>query len=154
APVGPVARARELVGGDGLVGDADVVRHATGAVELAGRDGGRDRGDGERPVAQRAPRDGGDDARVDAPGKGDDRAAEGPAAPLQFLKEGHARTSCAAARARAHTVFTGSPLIRAARSQSACSGARLTTRPPSRPTLIRTGSPPTSTVQLSRSSSI
>ena len=54
-------------------------------------------------------------------------------------------------RACAHTTFTGSPLMRAARSQSACSGARLTTLPSSFPTFIRTGSPPTSTVKLSRS---
>ena len=44
--------------------------------------------------------------------------------------------------------------MRAARSQSACSGARLTTLPSSRPTFTRTGSPPTSTVRLERSSSI
>ena len=61
---------------------------------------------------------------------------------------------CAAASACAHTVFTGAPLRRAARSQSACSGARLTTCPSSRPTFTRTGSPATSTVRLSRSSSM
>ena len=44
-------------------------------------------------------------------------------------------------RACAHTTFTGSPLMRAARSQSACSGARLTILPSSLPTLITDGLP-------------
>ena len=95
--------------------------------------------------------DRGDDGRVDAAGERDDDAAElGDAASSRRVT----RTSCAAASACAQTTFTGAPLMRAARSQSACSGARFTTRPSSLPTFTRTGSPPTSTVKLSRSSSI
>ena len=120
------------------------------------------------PRAERAGRDGGHQRRVDAAGEGDDRLPrpasarlESAAAPQRSgrdrgrralgrprLGSPAQRAPCAAASARAQTVFTGAPVMRAARSQSACSGARLTTRPSSRPSLTRTGSPATSTVRL------
>ena len=54
----------------------------------------------------------------------------------------------------AHTALTARPRARARpRAKSSCSGATLTTSPSSRPSFTRTGSPPTSTVRLSRSSS-
>src|SRR4051794_16068031 len=152
-----VAVARELVGGDDLVSDPDRAGHAAGAVELAGRDGGRDRGDGERPLAEGARGDGGDQGRVHAARERHDRVPEVAHAALQLGEEGPAHwtaSSCAAASARAQIALTGAPTMRAARSQSPCSGARLTTCPSRRPTLTRTGSPATSTVRLSRSSSI
>ena len=74
-------------------------------------------------VAERAVGDRGDDARVDAAGERDDRAAE-------RSDRGSSIIARAPPRGRwAQTTLTGSPLMRAARSQSACSGARLTTLP-------------------------
>ena len=94
-----------------------------------GGDGGRDGGDGERLVAERAVGERGDDARVDAAGERDDGAAE-PAMRLDPRASITApRAPPRSRRVRAHTTFTGSPMMRAARSQSACSGARLTILP-------------------------
>src|SRR4051812_47225651 len=146
APVRPIPGASELVRRDRLVTDADVCRDLACAFELPGRDARRHRGDGERLAAEGVMREGGDDRRVDATGERDHGGVERRDASDEVTRQLHAGTSCAAARARAHTVLTGSPRMRAARSQSACSGARLTILPSSFPTFTRTGSPPISTV--------
>ena len=104
---------------------------------------GRDRGDGEGAVAERAVRDRRDDRRVDAAGERDDGGAEPAIARLK-----RRAYACASAHRSCPHDLDGVPVMRAARSQSACSGARLTTLPSSLPTLMRTGSPATSTVRM------
>ena len=97
---------------------------APGAVELAGRDGGGDGGHRQRLVAERAVGDRGDDATSRRRRR--TRRRRSPSAATLALELARAAscacTSCAAASARAHTTFTGAPVMRAARSQSACSG--------------------------------
>ena len=97
-----------------------------------GGDRGRDGGDRERARRRaRAPRR---PPRARSPRRPRTRRPRSPQrvadarAPSVGQAAGHvAPPSCAAASARAQTVLTGAPVLRAARSQSACSGARLTT---------------------------
>ena len=96
--------------------------HRARAVELALRQRGRDGGDGERALAQRARGQRGHERRVDAAGEGDDRREPSPRDPrsrASSLQRRHARRlpRWAAASARAQTVLTGAPVrLRAARA--------------------------------------
>ena len=89
ARVGPELRLVELAVRDDLVADADLGRQPAGMVQLdAGESFGRRR-HRQRPVAQRAPRQGGHQPRVDAARKGDQHRAAAPEVildyPLQHL---------------------------------------------------------------------
>ena len=151
AVVRPISLALQLGGRDGLVANADGAGDLLRAVELARRQRRRDRRHCQGPSAESTPCECGDERRVDAARERDDAAPQGADSLLELVDPRHA--SCARARASAHIDFTERPLDLATAAQSSCSGAKFTTRPSSRPTLIRTLPPATSTARSSRSSS-
>ena len=131
---------------------AAATRRAPASSPAATR--GRDRGDRQRASAERTGGERRHQRGIDAAGERDDHAPEPRGAPRARPRPPRrSRRSPPPRRPGPRPDRRTPPGARAARRQSSCSGARLTSTPSSRPTFTRTRSPPTSTVRLSRSSS-